>query len=92
MFSVDLIGRSFGNRLNVICENPIHQVPFDLSDEIQGITESSHKGWMTEIGVDSYDKLPGEVKNYLQYLEEKIGLPITYVSTGPGREELIVRN
>ena len=68
------------------------QVPFDLSDEIQGISESSHKGWMTEIGVDSYDKLPGEVKNYLQYLEEKIGLPITYVSTGPGREELIVRN
>lgn len=68
------------------------QVPFDLSDEIEGILQSAHKGWMTEIGVDRYDKLPVEVKNYLQYLEEKMGLPITYVSTGPGREELIVRN
>ena len=66
-------------------------IPFDLIDEVKGVTHSQHKGWMRDLASDTYDDLPKEVKEYLHFLEQKLGLPITYVSTGPGREELIVR-
>jgi len=67
------------------------QVPFDLIDDIRGVTHTTHAGWMRELASETYDELPSAVKKYLLYLEEKLGLPITYISTGPGREELIVR-
>jgi adenylosuccinate synthase len=66
-------------------------IPFDLIDEVKGVTHSKQKGWMRDLAADTYEELPKEVKDYLHYLEQKLGLPITYVSTGPGREELIVR-
>jgi len=50
-----------------------------------------HAGWLQDINADSYDNLPTGVKNYLHYLEEQLSLPVIYISTGPGREELIVR-
>jgi adenylosuccinate synthase len=66
-------------------------VPFDFSDSITGIVHKRIEGWKQHIPADHYDKLPNEVTNYLTYLEQAIGLPITYISTGPAREELIVR-
>lgn len=66
-------------------------VPFDFSDSITGIIHKRHEGWMHDIATDHYDKLPKEVTNYITYLEKQIGLPITYISTGPAREQLIVR-
>ena len=67
------------------------QVPYDLIDDIRGVVHSHHIGWKRELASETYDELPSAVKKYLHYLEEKLGLPITYISTGPGREELIVR-
>jgi adenylosuccinate synthase len=66
-------------------------VPFDFSHSITGIVHRRIEGWKQDIAADHYDKLPMAVQNYLTYLEKEIGLPITYVSTGPAREELIVR-
>lgn len=66
-------------------------IPYDLIDEVNGVSLSQHNGWMRDLASDTYDDLPEEVKQYLKYLEQKLGLPITYISTGPGREELIVR-
>ena len=34
---------------------------------------------------------PGEAVDYLRYLEEKLGVPIAVVSTGPRREETMIR-
>jgi adenylosuccinate synthase len=67
------------------------QIPFDLVDEIRGVALATHSGWMRELASETYEDLPDAVKHYLRYLEQKLALPITYVSTGPGREELIVR-
>ena len=67
------------------------QLPFDITEGILGVAHSHHTGWMQDINADSYDGLPEAVKQYLQYLEKQLGLPVVYVSTGPGREELIVR-
>jgi adenylosuccinate synthase len=67
------------------------QLPFDITEGILGVAHSQHAGWMQDINTDTYDGLPEAVKQYLRYLENQLGLPVVYVSTGPGREELIVR-
>ena len=49
-------------------------------------------GWTTPTeGVVHEDDLPPEAKRYLDFLEEKLGVPAVIVSTGPRREETLVR-
>jgi adenylosuccinate synthase len=48
-------------------------------------------GWEDDIrGVRRFQDLPRNTKNYLKALEEFVGLPLSIVSVGPGREETIV--
>ena len=50
------------------------------------------KGWKCDIsGITEYDKLPQECKDYVEFAELQIGFPITMVSNGPKRENLIYR-
>lgn len=50
------------------------------------------KGWKTDItGIREWEKLPEECKNYVNEIEKLIGVPITLVSNGPGREDIIHR-
>ena len=42
-------------------------------------------------GIKDFDKLPKEAKDYVLFIEKEIGVPITMVSNGPGREEIIFR-
>lgn len=49
-------------------------------------------GWKCDIrGVREYDKLPDECRQYIEFIEEQIGFPITMVSNGPGRNDIIYR-
>lgn len=50
------------------------------------------KGWKCEIrGIRNYEELPTECRTYIEFVEEKIGYPITMISNGPGREDIIYR-
>lgn len=42
-------------------------------------------------GISDYDALPEQAKEYVRFIEQQIGTPIRYISTGPERESLIVR-
>ncbi len=49
-------------------------------------------GWKCNIrGIRNYEELPENCKNYINGIEKEIGVPITLVSNGPGREEIIER-
>ena len=49
-------------------------------------------GWNCDIsGVRKWEDLPEAARNYVQYVEEKIGCPIGYVSVGPERDSIIMR-
>lgn len=49
-------------------------------------------GWGTDIrGITDYDKLPAEARNYVEFIEKQLEVPITMVSNGPKREDLIYR-
>ncbi len=50
------------------------------------------KGWHTSIaGITSYDDLPQRAKDYVRFLEDEIECKVSIVSTGPRREETIIR-
>lgn len=45
-------------------------------------------GWTEDLtGIRSYEDLPENAKAYIRYLEDRIGVPIRYISVGPGREQ-----
>ena len=49
-------------------------------------------GWNCDIkGIRSYDDLPENCKKYIDFVEQHIGFPITMVSNGPAREDIIYR-
>jgi adenylosuccinate synthase len=56
---------------------PIYEYLPSWKDNIRGISDES--------------KLPGNARRYADFIQEKLGLPIKYISTGPKREEIIVR-
>ncbi len=50
-------------------------------------------GWKTDIrGIRKYEDLPENCRKYIEFVEEKIGFPITMISNGPGRNDIIYRN
>ena len=49
-------------------------------------------GWKEEIrGITEYEKLPENCRKYIEFIEKELGVPITMVSNGPGRHEIINR-
>lgn len=49
-------------------------------------------GWKCDIrGIRSFEELPKEARDYVNFIEEKIGYPITMVSNGPARTDIIYR-
>lgn len=49
-------------------------------------------GWNCDIrGIRKYEDLPKNCRNYIEFIEKKIGFPITMISNGPGREDIIYR-
>ena len=50
-------------------------------------------GWKTDIrGIKNYEDLPENCRNYIEFIEKHIGYPITMVSHGPKRTDIIYRN
>lgn len=49
-------------------------------------------GWKSDIrGIKNYEDLPENCRAYIETIEKEIQVPITMVSNGPGRDEIIVR-
>ena len=49
-------------------------------------------GWKCDIrGIKKYEELPENCRKYIEFVEKEIEVPITLVSNGPGREDIIVR-
>ncbi|MFT4032812.1 MAG: adenylosuccinate synthase [Siphonobacter sp.] len=68
------------------------QIPHDLNDVRVTPVYKSFKGWKTDLSsYHCYDELPKELAEYIDFLEENLGLPISFISTGPDREAIIHR-
>ena len=54
--------------------------------------ETTMPGWKCDIsGVRTWEDLPKEARDYVEYVEREIGCHITYVSVGPERDSIIIR-
>ena len=49
-------------------------------------------GWNCDIrGIKTYEELPENCRNYIEFVEKEIGVKISMVSNGPGRDDIIMR-
>lgn len=49
-------------------------------------------GWKCDIrGITKYEELPENCRKYVEFVEKQIGFPITMISNGPGRHDIIIR-
>ncbi|MBC8319259.1 MAG: adenylosuccinate synthase [Bacteroidetes bacterium] len=70
----------------------INEVLFDESEESVTPIYKSHPGWDKDITQGAnFDELPIELKNYINFIEENVGVPISMISYGPDRKETIIK-
>lgn len=69
------------------------QLPYDLCDYDIDPVYKSFDGWKQSLETASdYDELPLAARTYLEALEDQLNVPITMVSTGPERNQLILKD
>jgi len=69
------------------------QMPYDLLDTPVTPIYKTFKGWQTDLtNIRAFEDMPGPLADYVTYLEETLGLPISFISTSPDREAIIHRN
>ncbi len=66
------------------------EVPFQMSKvPIEPLLES-FQGWKSDItSLKNYDTLPVRMKEYVGFINNYLHVPISYISNGPGRDQLI---
>jgi adenylosuccinate synthase len=67
------------------------ELPFDNSSIIEPVY-TELQGWEEIItGKREFEELPDALKRYIEFIEKQTGVPVTLVSVGPDREEIIFR-
>ncbi|MGI8600981.1 MAG: adenylosuccinate synthase [Chitinophagaceae bacterium] len=73
-----------------IDEKEITEVPFQMDKLKIDTVYKNFKGWEKDISaVKDKDDLPGEMKEYVQFIEKFLNAPVQYISNGPGRDQII---
>jgi adenylosuccinate synthase len=73
-----------------IDEKEITEVPFQMDKLKIDTVYKNFKGWEKDISaVKDKDDLPGEMKEYVQFIEKFLNTPVQYISNGPGRDQII---
>lgn len=65
----------------------IDYMPFDICDETTEPVYTNIKGWKSDIK----ESIPQALENYIQFIEKYVGVPVSLVSYGPDRTEVIER-
>ena len=69
----------------------INYVPFQMNKVNIEPVYKSFAGWQKDItAITEFEVLPAEMKTYINYLNEFLGVPVKYISNGPGREQLVL--
>jgi len=69
------------------------ELPYRLDEKGIDVEYRAMKGWNCDINsLRDFEDLPEEAKEYIQFLESYLEVPVTMISNGPERESLMVRN
>jgi adenylosuccinate synthase len=68
------------------------EIPFDNDSVVEAVyTELA--GWEEDIStIREFKELPEPLKKFIEFIEKQTGVPVTLISVGPDREEIIFRN
>jgi adenylosuccinate synthase len=68
------------------------ELPFNMTDNLIKPQYKSFPGWTGNLSViKKYQELPENFRNYMDFVENQIQVPISIISVGPDREETIVK-
>ncbi|MBK6282057.1 MAG: adenylosuccinate synthase [Draconibacterium sp.] len=67
----------------------VEHFPFELNDDVKPVYVEL-PGWQTDLTkIKHQDEFPEELNNYINFIEEEVGIPVTIASVGPNREQTI---
>ena len=63
-----------------------------MESEKMEIVYKTFEGWNTKTtGCTTFEDLPEKAREYVQYIEDEVGVPVKWIGTGPRREDMISR-
>jgi adenylosuccinate synthase len=79
--------------------NELETFPADLQRLEETLAEKQLKikydtldGWLTSTtGCKRWEDLPAKAREYVKFIEDRVGVPVQYIGTGPHREHMIAR-
>lgn len=70
----------------------IHHLPYNIEEENVTPIYTEFKGWKQDLtGLTTFDSLPKELKDYIEFIEKAVEVPIKIVSVGPDRKQTITK-
>jgi adenylosuccinate synthase len=71
----------------------IDYLPYNIDPQYLKPITTKVKGWKVDLtGIDSKEKLPAALLDYVKYIEKAVNTPISIVSVGPDRKQTIQMN
>ena len=68
----------------------IEDFPFELNDDVKPVYVEL-PGWQTDLTkIKHQNEFPEEFNNYINFIEDEMGIPVTIASVGPNREQTIL--
>ncbi|MBW3517999.1 adenylosuccinate synthase [Flavobacterium sp. NKUCC04_CG] len=72
--------------------NVIKHLPYNIEPENVTPIYVEKKGWKADLTqLTEYDQFPAEFKEYIEFIESEVGVPIRIVSVGPDRKQTILK-
>ncbi len=69
----------------------IDHLPYSSEDGLIEPVYTEMPGWKEDLtSLDSYEQMPATFKNYIKFVEDQIGVPISILSVGPNRTQTII--
>lgn len=68
----------------------VKHLPYSIEEENVAPVYTEFKGWNANLtGITDYENLPQELKDYILFIENEVGVPVKIVSVGPDRKQTI---
>ncbi|MBK7959042.1 MAG: adenylosuccinate synthase [Bacteroidetes bacterium] len=74
-----------------IGNNTTEQFPYIVDPTLQ-VNYQSHPGWNCALETKEFNQLPTPLQNYINTISEKTGVEVSIISTGVGRDDLVLRS
>jgi adenylosuccinate synthase len=73
-----------------IAGNETEEIPFQMLQQLIEPVLSSFQGWKKDITtIKNFNSLPEEMKTYISFIDSYLKVNVSYISNGPGRDQLI---